>query len=154
MLFIVVFRQGFIVASYVYDVRDPISTGSLRPGSAYFQFYSRTIYSVFRPHTAVIFSTVEPLMVPMFQTYILSAMKVICYQLLHRGKIPLTTALYACFLLGRSIGLYYDSEDCVCQRRTTCIMNGYQSLTDAFSNCSYENLQNDLRNGLNLYVSD
>lgn len=28
-------------------------------------------------------------------------------------------------------------------------MNGYQSLTDAFSNCSYENLQNDLRNGLN-----
>ncbi|KAM9711180.1 disintegrin and metalloproteinase domain-containing protein 21-like [Dama dama] len=40
----------------------------------------------------------------------------------------------------RSIGLYYDGDNCVCQRRTTCIMNVYQSLTDAFSNCSYMHL--------------
>ncbi|DAA28011.1 TPA: testicular Metalloprotease-like, Disintegrin-like, Cysteine-rich protein IVb-like [Bos taurus] len=43
-----------------------------------------------------------------------------------------------------SIGLYYDDPDCVCQRRTTCVMNGYQSLTDAFSNCSYGHLQHIL----------
>ncbi|CAM9108944.1 unnamed protein product, partial [Rangifer tarandus platyrhynchus] len=56
------------------------------------------------------------------------------------GKSILQVALYVCFLIGRSIGLYYDNYDCVCQRRTTCIMNGYQSLTDAFSNCSFLHL--------------
>ena len=139
----------YISVIHVYDVSDPVSTASLRPQSAYFQFYSTVIFPAFRPHTAVIFSTGEPpdgVYVPGLHTF--------CHEgnllpIAVSGKNTLTVALYLCFLLGRSIGLYYDSESCVCQRRTTCIMNGYQSLTDAFSNCSYENLQNDLRNELN-----
>ena len=50
----------YIGLVYVYDVRDPVSTASLRSQSAYFQFYSTTIFPAFNPHTAVVFSTVEP----------------------------------------------------------------------------------------------
>ncbi|XP_019489987.1 PREDICTED: disintegrin and metalloproteinase domain-containing protein 29-like [Hipposideros armiger] len=44
--------------------------------------------------------------------------------------------------IGRTIGLHYDADTCVCQRRTTCIMHRYPVLTDVFSNCSFSYLQN------------
>uniref|UniRef100_A0A8B9WZW0 Uncharacterized protein n=1 Tax=Bos mutus grunniens TaxID=30521 RepID=A0A8B9WZW0_BOSMU len=116
-------------------------TASLRSQSAYFQFYSTTIFPAFNPHTAVVFSTVEPpdgAYIPNLYSFCHPANLV---PIATSGKNTLTVALYLCFLISRSIGLYYDYPDCVCQRRTTCIMNGYQSLTDAFSNCSYGHLQ-------------
>uniref|UniRef100_A0A4W2G8H2 ADAM metallopeptidase domain 20 n=1 Tax=Bos indicus x Bos taurus TaxID=30522 RepID=A0A4W2G8H2_BOBOX len=119
-------------------------TASLRSQSAYFQFYSTTIFPAFNPHTAVVFSTVEPpdgAYIPNLYSFCHPANLV---PIATSGKNTLTVALYLCFLIGRSIGLYYDDPDCVCQRRTTCVMNGYQSLTDAFSNCSYGHLQHIL----------
>ncbi|KAM9711181.1 disintegrin and metalloproteinase domain-containing protein 29-like [Dama dama] len=58
--------------------------------------------------------------------------------------------------MGRSVGLLYDGDNCVCQRRTTCIMNGYQSLTDAFSNCSYEHLYHTILydTGICMYLDE
>ena len=134
----------YIGLVYVYNVRDPVSTASLRSQSAYFQFYSTTIFPAFNPHTAVVFSTVEPpdgAYIPNLYSFCHPANLV---PIATSGKNTLMVALYLCFLIGRSIGLYYDYPDCVCQRRTTCIMNGYQSLTDAFSNCSYGHLQHIL----------
>ena len=134
----------YIGLVYVYNVRDPVSTASLRSQSAYFQFYSTTIFPAFNPHTAVVFSTVEPpdgAYIPNLYSFCHPANLV---PIATSGKNTLMVALYLCFLIGRSIGLYYDDPDCVCQRRTTCVMNGYQSLTDAFSNCSYGHLQHIL----------
>lgn len=114
----------YIGLVYVYNVRDPVSTASLRSQSAYFQFYSTTIFPAFNPHTAVVFSTVEPpdgAYIPNLYSFCHPANLV---PIATSGKNTLTVALYLCFLIGRSIGLYYDYPDCVCQRRTTCIMNG------------------------------
>ncbi|KAM7230397.1 hypothetical protein CapIbe_017887 [Capra ibex] len=138
----------YISVIHIYDVSDPVSTASLRPWSAYFQFYSRTIFPAFRPHTAIVFGTDEPpdgAYVPNLYSFCFSGNLI---AISTSGKNALTVALYVCFLIGRSIGLYYDGKDCVCQRRTTCVMNGYQSLTDAFSNCSYMHLQHIVMHGV------
>ena len=130
----------YISVLHVFDVMDPVSTESLRGGSPYFNFYERRISRFYRSHTGIVFNTVEPPDGTFFPNI---------YSLCHgnnliamatSGKSILHVALYVCFLLGRSIGLYYDSDNCVCQRRTTCVMNVYRSLTDAFSNCSYMHL--------------
>ncbi|XP_043777508.1 disintegrin and metalloproteinase domain-containing protein 20-like [Cervus elaphus] len=130
----------YISVLHVFDVMDPVNTESLRQNSPYFNFYETFLSRFYRSHTGIVFNTVEPpdgAAMPNINSFChgnnLIAMAT-------SGKSILRVALYVCFLLGRSIGLYYDSDNCVCQRRTTCIMNVYQSLTDAFSNCSYMHL--------------
>ncbi|KAB0338475.1 hypothetical protein FD754_024553 [Muntiacus muntjak] len=131
----------YISVVHIYDVRDPVSTESLRSGSSYFQFYTTNIYPAFTPHTSIVFNTVEPpdgAYIPPLYGFCLSKNLL---PIATSGKNILRVGLYLCFLIGRNFGLYYDDNTCVCQRRTTCIMNGYQSLTDAFSNCSYMHVQ-------------
>ncbi|XP_064344702.1 disintegrin and metalloproteinase domain-containing protein 20-like [Camelus dromedarius] len=52
------------------------------------------------------------------------------------GRHHLMVSILAARYTGRSFGLYFDSEDCTCMRRTVCIMSPYAALTDAFSDCS------------------
>ncbi|KAK1346147.1 LOW QUALITY PROTEIN: hypothetical protein QTO34_008616 [Cnephaeus nilssonii] len=49
--------------------------------------------------------------------------------------------------IGALFGLWLDTNDCVCQRRATCIMySRYPVLTDSFSNCSFQHTQHILNN--------
>ncbi|KAK1346139.1 hypothetical protein QTO34_008608 [Cnephaeus nilssonii] len=41
--------------------------------------------------------------------------------------------------------VHLDTNDCVCQRRATCIMYRYPVLTDSFSNCSFQHTQHIFR---------
>ncbi|KAL4692991.1 hypothetical protein H8959_016801 [Pygathrix nigripes] len=58
------------------------------------------------------------------------------------GRHYLLVAVITTHKLMRSFGVAYDYKDCTCQRRTSCIMQRYPGMTDAFSNCSYGHLQN------------
>ncbi|KAM5240685.1 disintegrin and metalloproteinase domain-containing protein 21-like [Hipposideros larvatus] len=133
----------YISIMVIFHEGDPASMSSYDvPGSPFFKYYERVIYQPLKPHSALVVIKPGPHELD-FNPIIFS----ICnYQNLvvlgHLGRHYLLLAIIGAQHIGRTIGLHYDADTCVCQRRTTCIMHRYPVLTDVFSNCSFSYLQN------------
>ncbi|XP_008581087.1 PREDICTED: disintegrin and metalloproteinase domain-containing protein 21-like [Galeopterus variegatus] len=129
----------------IYNQNDPVSSyNDFRvPGSPMYNYYKQVFFDNYQPHSSVIIikdrpheADFEP------DDYgLCSATGLIFTGEL--GRHYLLLSIIVTNQIGRTIGLAYDSpDDCVCQRRTSCIMFRFPGLTDAFSNCSYLHVQN------------
>ncbi|XP_032965430.1 disintegrin and metalloproteinase domain-containing protein 21-like [Rhinolophus ferrumequinum] len=135
----------YIGIMVIYHDREPTTMSYYRvPGSPFFKYYERVIYQPLLPHSALVMIRSGP-----HERYFSPVFQSICdnqnlVMLGHLGRHYLLLAIIGAHQIGRTIGLHYDTNTCVCQRRTTCIMNRYPVLTDVFSNCSFLHLQNIL----------
>ena len=131
----------YISSLLVYNNRDPANTGDLAEGSAYYQYYQRTLYPNLRPHTSVLLNRHRP----RDNQYAIRTHTVCGNRNLlpvgHLGRNKIIIGVVASAYTGRSLGVYYDVMSCVCQRRSVCIMFYSPSLTDTFSNCSFLHIQ-------------
>ncbi|KAM8783276.1 disintegrin and metalloproteinase domain-containing protein 21-like [Rhynchonycteris naso] len=133
----------YVSVMIIYNTADPTSMYSFQvPGSSFHTYYAKNIYGIFNPHSSMIVVKDQPEDIT-FQPHLYglcSDRNLIAVGQL--GRHYLLLSIIATQHIARNYGIYYDEEYCVCQRRTTCIMFRYPVLTDAFSNCSFVDLQN------------
>nr|XP_008535957.1 PREDICTED: LOW QUALITY PROTEIN: disintegrin and metalloproteinase domain-containing protein 21-like [Equus przewalskii] len=143
----------FLTAIVIFDQRDPADMNDHRvPGSAFYNYFSNTLYRAMSPHSSLIVKRDGPHELQ-FSPGIYSMCKAQNLIMLGAlGRHYLLLAIIASQQIGRSFGLYFDESTCVCQRRTTCIMYRYPVMTDAFSNCSFLHTQHILGNDVSLCV--
>ncbi|KAL4692147.1 hypothetical protein H8959_015957 [Pygathrix nigripes] len=132
----------YIYLLTIYNSRDPAPVNQYQVCSAMFICFRRTFFDTFHVHSSTLLikdapheSNYEP------QRYSFCSH----FGLIHIGTLGrhyLLVAVITTHKLMRSFGVAYDYKDCTCQRRTSCIMQRYPGMTDAFSNCSYGHLQN------------
>ncbi|XP_058423906.1 disintegrin and metalloproteinase domain-containing protein 21-like [Diceros bicornis minor] len=141
---------GFYVSCVlVYNQRDPTELTVLQvPGSPFFQYFERSLYRTLNPHSSILVNQEGPHELQF---------NPVLYAMCNAQNLIMVGSLYRHYLLlsiissqqiGRTLGLYYDESTCICQRRTTCIMNRYPVLTDVFSNCSFEHTQHIVGNNV------
>ncbi|XP_055969679.1 disintegrin and metalloproteinase domain-containing protein 20-like [Sorex fumeus] len=140
------FLRGIDLRVYVYillifNTKDPAQMNDYRvPGGAFHTYYRYYIYLELFPDVGFIVITGGPL----DHDFSPSA-RAICndenlVMLGHGDRHFLLLSITATNHLGRIIGLYYDTPECVCQRRSTCLMYRYPEVTDSFSNCSFAHM--------------
>ncbi|XP_025229458.1 disintegrin and metalloproteinase domain-containing protein 29-like, partial [Theropithecus gelada] len=132
----------YIYLLTIYNNHDPAPVNQYRVHSAMFTYFKRTFFDTFHVHSSTLLikeapheSNYEP------QRYSFCSH----LGLIHIGTLGrhyLLVAVITTHSLMRSMGVAYDYKYCTCQRRTSCIMQRYLGMTDAFSNCSYGHLQN------------
>ncbi|XP_070257429.1 disintegrin and metalloproteinase domain-containing protein 21-like [Myotis yumanensis] len=133
----------YISIMVIYNQRDPANMNNFAvPQGPFAQNYQANIYIPFKPYTGLMMLKDEPheLNFNPVGNSLCSARSLIYVGHLYRHILLL--AVIATQQVARTMGLDFDEKSCVCQRRTTCIMNRYPVLTDAFSNCSVVYLQN------------
>ncbi|XP_036134676.1 disintegrin and metalloproteinase domain-containing protein 20-like [Molossus molossus] len=135
----------YISIMVMYNVRDPVTINDFRvPQGAYYQNYRRHIYDVFHPHSGLMILSTEP-----HELQFNPVVKGLCTasNLIYvavQGRHLFFIAIISTHQTARSIGLAVEDESCICERRATCLMHRYPVITDAFSNCSFANLQDVL----------
>lgn len=146
----------YIGIMVIYHDRDPTGMADYRvPGSPFFTYYERVIYQPLHPHSGLVMIRSGP-----YDHEFSPSAHHICgsqslIMLGHLGRHYLLLAIIGAQQIGRTIGLRYDTDTCVCQRRATCIMSRYPVLTDVFSNCSFLDLQSTLGgSSLCIYMTD
>nr|XP_011753390.1 disintegrin and metalloproteinase domain-containing protein 21-like [Macaca nemestrina] len=132
----------YIYILTIYNSRDPAPVNDYRYHSPILNYFRRTFFDTFRVHSSTLLikdapheSNYEPRRYS-FCTHL---------SLIHIGTLDrhyLLVAVITTHILMRSLGVAYDYKYCTCQRRTSCIMQRYPGMTDAFSNCSYGHIQN------------
>ncbi|KAM8948711.1 disintegrin and metalloproteinase domain-containing protein 21-like [Lycaon pictus] len=135
----------YIGSMIIYTQGEPAAMNSFHPiQSPLARYYRSKLYPIFLPHSTLIVTkegsldnNTEPIIYGLCKTQNLLVLE-------YLDKHYLILSIIAAQKVGRSLGLYYDNRYCVCQRRTTCIMNRYMGLTDAFSNCSFKHVLNIL----------
>ncbi|XP_054548853.1 disintegrin and metalloproteinase domain-containing protein 21-like [Talpa occidentalis] len=139
----------YIGSLIVYNKGDPTSlTPYHYRNSPFSLYYQRSLFMALLPHSAFMLIREGPHELE----YLVEPYKV-CFgfnmlMLGHLGRHVLQLSILATHQTAKNIGVFVDGEYCTCQRRTTCIMNLYPVLTDAFSNCSFVHLQHVMRNPL------
>ncbi|XP_036924205.1 disintegrin and metalloproteinase domain-containing protein 21-like [Sturnira hondurensis] len=127
----------YISCLIIYTMREPVYMSNYQvPGSPYHNYYIHNIYNIFQPHTTLILiqhgphdHSFEPVLYGLCKNINLLMLGVL-------SRHYFLLSVIATQLTARSFGLYYDEEECYCQRRATCIMGRFPLMTDAFSNCS------------------
>ncbi|XP_054571644.1 disintegrin and metalloproteinase domain-containing protein 29-like [Eptesicus fuscus] len=133
----------YISILVIFNKRDPTDmTNFYVPSGPFALNYRNNIYTPFRPYSGLMMLKDEPheLNFNPIRDSLCTPNSLVYVGHLYRHILLL--AVIATQQVGRTIGVYMDTADCVCQRRTTCIMYRYPVLTDAFSNCSMAFLQN------------
>uniref|UniRef100_A0A8C0WWI2 Disintegrin and metalloproteinase domain-containing protein 21 n=1 Tax=Castor canadensis TaxID=51338 RepID=A0A8C0WWI2_CASCN len=134
----------YVFSVFVYNNNDPAALNDFRvPGSPIYNYYSQHIYDVIRPHLSCLINKDRPSEHEYTVASPGACQPHSLFFLGQQGRHYLLLAVLGANHVGRSLGLDYDADNmhCVCQRRTTCIMNRYPVITDTFSNCSIVNLQ-------------
>lgn len=131
-----------LTAVLIFDVRDPVNMNDYRlPGGEYYRFHSTYLFQIINPSSSFIVVKEGP------QDYQNDPVaNGLCspqclHMVGHLGRHYLLLAVIMSQYCGRSIGLYFDNNECSCQRRSSCIMYRYPVLTDSFSNCSFVHLK-------------
>uniref|UniRef100_A0A2K6PD68 ADAM metallopeptidase domain 20 n=1 Tax=Rhinopithecus roxellana TaxID=61622 RepID=A0A2K6PD68_RHIRO len=124
------------------SLRDPAPVNDNRYHSAMINYFRRTFFDTFRVHSSTLLIKDAP-----HESNYEPKRYSFCSHLglIHIGTLGrhyLLVAVITTHKLMRSFGVGYDYKYCTCQRRTSCIMQRYPGMTDAFSNCSYGHLQN------------
>ncbi|XP_072828386.1 disintegrin and metalloproteinase domain-containing protein 21-like [Vicugna pacos] len=131
----------FVTAVLVYNVRDPTTMNDYRAYDSPYAVYHRTnLRPTVLPVSSFIVIKHGPVDFdpPLYRTCNMHDILFVGYLGRHHLMVSIIAARYT----GRSFGLYFDSEDCTCMRRTVCIMSPYAALTDAFSDCSLVHWRN------------
>lgn len=138
----------YIGLMIIYNVRDPAPLNDYRvPGSPFHRYFENAIHSSFWPHSSFLLNRQGPHDVDFTAVlYGLCTNKNLVI-LGYLDRHYLSIAIIGANKIGRTFGLFYDENTCVCQRRATCIMYQYPVLTDAFSNCSFVHIQNVFSGG-------
>ncbi|XP_054564895.1 disintegrin and metalloproteinase domain-containing protein 21-like [Eptesicus fuscus] len=137
----------YISLIVIYNRGEPANMNNyFVPEGPFAQNYAANIYNVFQPDSGLIVKRDGPHELNFKPPiYGLCSSEGLIF-LGHLSRHYLLLSIIASHQLGALFGLYLDKKDCVCQRRTTCIMNRYPVLTDSFSNCSFAHVQNILYN--------
>ncbi|XP_039318885.1 disintegrin and metalloproteinase domain-containing protein 20-like [Saimiri boliviensis] len=126
----------------IYNNRDPAPMNDYRTNSAIFTYYRTNFFTPFQVHISILLIQDGP----HESNYAVPTYKMCKNQgVIHIGILSRHYLLIAVIImqsLMRSIGVEYDESYCTCQRRTSCIMQRYPGMTDAFSNCTYVHAQN------------
>ncbi|XP_049646421.1 disintegrin and metalloproteinase domain-containing protein 21-like [Suncus etruscus] len=121
----------------IFNMKEPVKMDDYRvPGSPFHTYYRYFIYLELTPDAGIIVIRGRP---P--QKDFLARSHSICKEdslimLSHGDRHFFLLAIAATSHLGRVLGLNYDTPECVCQRRSTCLMSRFPELADTFSNCS------------------
>ncbi|XP_077604257.1 disintegrin and metalloproteinase domain-containing protein 21-like [Crocuta crocuta] len=148
--------RHYISSMVIYNQADPVVLDSFHvPGSPIHNYFERHLFEVFKPHTALLMNRNAPHELQ-FQPVLYG----ICREsslisLASLGRHFLLLSVLVTQKIALSIGIYYDHSLCVCQRRSTCIMNRYPVMTDSFSNCSFVHIQHVVVNNAEcMFVRD
>ncbi|XP_028359095.2 disintegrin and metalloproteinase domain-containing protein 20-like [Phyllostomus discolor] len=127
----------YISSLVIYNQGDPTSMSYYNiPGNAFHSHYISNIFLPLQPQTSLVVIQDGP-----HDNSFTPVLYGVCKDtnLLMLGVFSrhyFMLSIIATQLTARSFGLFYDEPECVCQRRTTCIMDRIPLITDAFSNCS------------------
>ncbi|KAK2104950.1 hypothetical protein P7K49_018806 [Saguinus oedipus] len=132
----------YIYLLTIYNNQDPAPVNQYEANSAIFNYYGTTFFTPFGVHSSTLLIEDGP-----HESNYAPQLYRMCHRegLIHIGVLSRHYLLIAVIVmqsLMRSIGVVYDDEYCTCQRRTSCIMQRYPGMTDAFSNCTYAHAQN------------
>ncbi|XP_070267496.1 disintegrin and metalloproteinase domain-containing protein 21-like [Myotis yumanensis] len=141
----------YIGLMVIYNVREPTNMNNYRvPDGPFAKDYARNIHKYYFPYPGIIVKRDGPHEVDFKpELYTLCGNR----NLIFLGQLSrhyLLLSIIASHQIGTSFGLWLDSMECVCQRRTTCIMYRYPVLTDSFSNCSFLHTAHVLNNNIQL----
>ncbi|XP_011384458.1 disintegrin and metalloproteinase domain-containing protein 20-like, partial [Pteropus vampyrus] len=147
----------YIGIMIIYNARDPAAMNNYQvPGSPFHQYYELVIFRPLLPHSGFLLNRQGPHEVDFTPVLYGMCNNENLVMLGYMDRHYLLIAIVGAQEIGRTLGLYYDEDTCVCQRRATCIMYHYPVLTDAFSNCSFVHIQNVFANHVAdcLYMTD
>uniref|UniRef100_A0A8C3YL45 Disintegrin and metalloproteinase domain-containing protein 21 n=1 Tax=Catagonus wagneri TaxID=51154 RepID=A0A8C3YL45_9CETA len=137
------YLKFILIAVLIYNVRDPTSMNDFRvPEGAYANYHARHLRPVVTPTVSFMIIRDGPqqgAFTPELYTACTTKDLIFIGQL---GRHYFLLSIVVTYSSARTIGLYFDEANCICLRRTTCLMSQYPGLTDAFSECSIKHLWN------------
>ncbi|XP_029806615.1 disintegrin and metalloproteinase domain-containing protein 29-like [Suricata suricatta] len=148
--------RHYISSMVIYNQADPVALDSFHvPGSPIHNYFEINLFRAFKPHTTLLMNKDAP-----HELEFQPVMYGICSErslisLASLGRHFLLLSVLVTQKIALSIGILYDHSFCVCQRRSTCIMNRYPVMTDSFSNCSFVHMQNVVATKANcMFIQD
>ncbi|XP_076984459.1 disintegrin and metalloproteinase domain-containing protein 29-like [Tamandua tetradactyla] len=138
------FMHGLII----YNQKDPAPLNTVQvPGSPFHAYFSKNIFQTINPQSSFLVNKNGP----QDHQFTASSSSICTENSLvvvgEQGRHYLLLSTITTQHVTRTIGVKYDDPQCVCQRRTKCIMTRNPGFADAFSNCSLSDIGDLLRRG-------
>ncbi|XP_057572072.1 disintegrin and metalloproteinase domain-containing protein 21-like [Hippopotamus amphibius kiboko] len=128
----------YLTAVVIYNKKDPTNMTDYRlPNGPYARYHARNFQQLLSPTGSFIVNRDGP-KPGEFEASLYGLCKgelgLVFVGYLGRHYFMLAIIITQNF--GRTFGIWYDTDNCYCVRRATCLMSQYPALTDVFSDCS------------------